>query len=229
LGEQAARFGVKAGDGRQSSVWRIWVPTGKSDVYVAARSIAGKLKVSLHSSGVWREGFTREFSENPGSFALPPGDRARQKWRRPAEFAPGLTMAYQVLIPESELWRSANIANPSDVLWERPAGRGQETVFSVILMRSEAVGVEGWPSRDAMATRLIARFGLANGETCWLVAHDQVTHPDNRRTIDEFKRFVESQRPSLSKVDDWSSIRGIILAVNPETGTRKSVELRLSD
>jgi hypothetical protein len=228
LTDQAARFGVMASDGRQSSVWRAWVPAAKSDVYVAARSIAGKLKVSLHESGNWREGFTREFSQNSGGFVLPPGDRARQKWQRPPDFAPGLTMAYQVIIPESELWQPAQISNPPDVHWEQPAGVGQESVFSVILMRSEAVGLTGWPGMDAMASRLVSRFSLANGETCWIVAHDQTTHPDNRTTMDTFKSWVESNRPSFPNVGDWSSIRGIILVRDP-SGTRRSIELRVSD
>jgi len=37
LAEQAARIGVLADDGRQSSVWRAWVPSQSSDVYVAAQ------------------------------------------------------------------------------------------------------------------------------------------------------------------------------------------------
>jgi hypothetical protein len=229
MAEQASRFGVLAGDGRQSSVWRVWVPSRSSDVYVAARSIAGKLKVSLHGSGAWREGFTREFSENPGTFRLPPGDRAREKWRRPAEFAPGLTLAYQIVIPESELWKPVEITNPRDVRWEPSAPAGSQTVFSLLLMRSESVEINRWPGKRSMGTRLVARFALANGETCWLTAHDEVTHWSNRTTIDEFKRRVASQRESLPDIGGWFSIRGIILAVDDATGTRKSIEIRLSD
>ena len=40
--------------GRRSSVWRIWSNRTASDVYVAARTVAGVQKFSFHESGAWR-------------------------------------------------------------------------------------------------------------------------------------------------------------------------------
>jgi hypothetical protein len=60
-GEFVARFGVGSADGPRSAVWRLWTGKGTSDVYVAARTLGGNLKVSLHESGVWRYAFTKEY------------------------------------------------------------------------------------------------------------------------------------------------------------------------
>jgi len=43
--------------GHGSGLWRIWganAGSGKSDVFVAARNVAGVQKISLHESGDWR-------------------------------------------------------------------------------------------------------------------------------------------------------------------------------
>jgi hypothetical protein len=229
MAEQAARFGVVATDRRQSSVWRAWVSPRRSDVYIAVRSIAGKFKASLHESGVWRAGFTTQFSSKPGGFVLPPGDRAQEKWRRPEEFAPGLTMAFQIVVPESELWLPASIVNPPDTHWEHAPAAGSQTVFSVVLMRGDQLDASTWPGKEDVANRLVAPFNLENKETCLIVAHDQLTHPQNRSTIDAFKRQVDIARKAMSQPVNWSSFRAIILAVDDRTGTRKAIEVRLSD
>src|SRR3954454_17247529 len=93
------RFGVRAPDGRQSSVRRLWTHNG--DVYIAARSIAGELKASLHKSGVWRWALTEAHQRSVGSLIAPEADRAVRSWRRPPEVGPGLTRALEIVVPSS--------------------------------------------------------------------------------------------------------------------------------
>jgi hypothetical protein len=59
--ERTIRFVVGTRGGLRSSTWRCWTPAGgKSDVYLAPRSLAGSYKISLHESGSWQVGLTSE-------------------------------------------------------------------------------------------------------------------------------------------------------------------------
>jgi hypothetical protein len=59
--QTVVRFGVRFKGGPRSAVWRLWTGKGTSDVYIAARTLGGVLKASLHESGVWRFAFTDAF------------------------------------------------------------------------------------------------------------------------------------------------------------------------
>src|SRR5687767_14251758 len=101
--EFVVRFGVGEPASDRSSVWRVWVPKGSNDVYIAARTLGGTLKVSLHVSGRWRTAFTSESASRGVPWLQPGTDRALEKWNRPAEFVPGVTRAFVVTIPSSEV------------------------------------------------------------------------------------------------------------------------------
>jgi hypothetical protein len=73
---QIVRFAVGSPDGPRSRTWRLWVPKGKSDVYVSSRRIASSIKVSLHEPGPARFALTSEFLRGSG-FQAPDGEDAR--------------------------------------------------------------------------------------------------------------------------------------------------------
>jgi hypothetical protein len=82
--EQVVRFAVGSADGPRSRTWRLWVPRGKSDVYVASRRLGNQIKVSLHEPGPARVALTREFVGKSG-FRAPEGmdSRLATEWERP--------------------------------------------------------------------------------------------------------------------------------------------------
>ena len=80
---QAIRFCVGPWDGRYSDVWRIWTDKGFGNVYLGVRSLAGVLKVSLHSSGRFRAAFTKQYNDRLVSEGKDASvDRAFMKWQK---------------------------------------------------------------------------------------------------------------------------------------------------
>jgi hypothetical protein len=55
---EVVRLGLEREGKPFSSIWRFW--SNKDDVYVAARNVAGRYKLSLHASGQWITAFTKE-------------------------------------------------------------------------------------------------------------------------------------------------------------------------
>ena len=79
--------------GRRSSVWRIWSNRTASDVYVAARTVAGVQKFSFHESGAWRYAWV---GTPPGGTA--DDDRAIDRWRRSAAGPAGWTKMLSIWV-----------------------------------------------------------------------------------------------------------------------------------
>jgi hypothetical protein len=86
--------------GRRSGVWRIWANRSKSDVYVAARSIAGIQKFSLHESGDWRHQWVtpqqaEEFTADR--------NRVMDRWPRPPDGPGGWTKALSIWVLKQDV------------------------------------------------------------------------------------------------------------------------------
>src|SRR3954454_15522313 len=82
--QQVVRFAVGTPGGPRSRTWRMWVPRGKSDVYVSSRRIANSVKVSLHEPGPSRFALTSEVGREQ-EFVAPEGrdPRLAVEWNRP--------------------------------------------------------------------------------------------------------------------------------------------------
>lgn len=90
------RFAVVAADGRRSSVWRVW--TQADEAYLATRSMAGQVKISLHASGYCQHGLTQRVRD-----LMPLGEQAFDRWYQPQGQPGVLEPAYQIYFPGSEL------------------------------------------------------------------------------------------------------------------------------
>lgn len=185
------RFAVGDPAGAQSSIWRLWTGRKHSDVYLAARTVAQDVKISLHESGNWRHAFTSEHVSGPSPLVSPDQDRAVSKWQRPPEMAPGVTMAFQILVPSSEATVPKQLTggNPPGsekaTVWVPRAPAGSITHFTVLFTSSRATAatLPCWPGRRSMGTKLVSRIGLPNGETVWVVAHEQRMSESQRATL----------------------------------------------
>src|SRR5215211_480335 len=80
IDQVVVRFGVGDADGPRSAMWRLWTQKGTCDVYIAARTLGGVQKVSLHESGVWRFAFTSVYWE--GRASTGDEDRLIERWNR---------------------------------------------------------------------------------------------------------------------------------------------------
>lgn len=170
-----------------STVFRAWANAGKSDIYVAARPVAHSVKLSLHESGRWRMAFTKQFANSGSPVVDPPGDRRANEWTRPAEFEPGWTAAFLVIVPHSQLGPSPAGGIKGDIRWRAAAGRGMETRYWLLLATPVVDPPNEWPGKDSMQTDLVARFQLANGETLWIVCQDVPSPAGNERYYEEIK------------------------------------------
>jgi len=165
----AIRFAVGSPEGPQSPEWRLWSSRNTSDVFLAARTIAGQAKVTFHESGRWRLAFTEEYASDPNPYVQPGEDRATAKWRRPPEVAPGITRAFFIMVPASEL-TSPKVESKShpDTVWVSPAPSGLATCLTIYFITPDAdIG------HIRSLTRPVGDIELRNEEIVWVVTHDQ--------------------------------------------------------
>lgn len=166
--EFTSRFGVGHPDRLQSGVWRVWADQGKSDVYVAVRTIAGTFKVSLHESGACNASITRQaFEKDLGVVEALEGGRHIDQWHRRTHTGSLLSIPLRIAFPESELrWRSAKSPQDTEVQW-LPPPPGGHSIDVLCTFTSQAYSAEDFPWRTD-GGKLLKRAPLDNGELFWL-------------------------------------------------------------
>lgn len=194
MAEKAIRFGVRTESGHRAATWKVWTPNGsKHDVYLACRALKGELKASLHQSGNWHVAFSKKFyADGFADESRRPDSRFTDTWPRPTEIAPGVTLAFRVVVP----WFGATVQSTeteADVVWVPPAPAGHAIEFA-IFMTSPTCVVSGWPARQSMNARFVGSFPLASGETVWVVYTTMAFQaPPTNQGI---ARFFKAARPS---------------------------------
>ena len=231
------RFAVGDPAGARFAVWRMWTSRTKSDVYVSARALTSVLKVSLHESGDWRHAFT----DTRGMAHVPPGqDRALARWKRPPEFEPGLTRAFEIIIPASEVTKSPYLEwdknfrpeyADKEIVWVPPPPEGYATHFTVVFTSAEATTatLPAWPGRTGTGTRLIAVATLPNSQTVWLVAFEQEISESNRQHLERNKRLVvEAARQMKEDLSEIPELRAFLYGGDDE-GTHWYLDISMAD
>lgn len=125
--EIALRFGVTNGAGLRGATWKLWTVTtdGKFDVYLVCRALGSALKASLHQSGQWHIAYTEKAFENQVRGAIAQHDRRFiETWPRPAEIAPGLTLAYLIVTPSEAVTSPLDPAQDKKIIWISQPGCG---------------------------------------------------------------------------------------------------------
>jgi hypothetical protein len=232
------RFAVGDPEGARSAIWRLWTSRTKSDVYVSAWALTSVLKVSLHESGDWRHAFT----DTRGMRYVPPGrDRAMASWERPADFDPGVTKAFEIVIPASEVTKPAYLGWDKDfrpeyagkkVFWVPSPPGGYAAHFTVIFTSAEvtAATLPGWPGRVGMGTRLIAYSHLPNSQTVCLVAFEQEIVESSRQSLEQQKNLMAEQVRLNAKFDpsEIPELRAYLYGHDAD-GTRFYVDVSMAN
>ena len=171
MAQRSIRFGIKDNNSKRAATWKLWTETGggKSELYLANRSLGGTLKASMHQSGSWHIAYTKEVYESRVKGTNTKlKDRFIEKWPRPPEIAPGITLAFRIVTPYSAVTNSTARGNYKGVKWLPNAPESKATEIDIFITKPESLGVE-WPGKTSMGTSLIGSFPLENISTVWAV------------------------------------------------------------
>jgi hypothetical protein len=165
--------------GRRSGVWRIWANRGKSDVYVAARSIAGIQKFSLHESGDWRHQWV-----TPQKAEEFTADRNRviDRWPRPPEGPGGWTKAMSIWVPKQDVQEIEEDDQTSEgVAWTPEPSDGFAAGIHVVVAKTDLgfVRVSG--------ARPLGGFPLAGGDVALVLIGMAEVDAQQRQRLEEFR------------------------------------------
>lgn len=119
---------------RRGSIWRIWANKKTADVYVAARTVAGVQKYSLHASGDWRQQWTtREHAMTFGGTE----DRVLDQWRRPPADDVGWIPGMSILTPHGNLQDLPDEPANEDVIWLPEPDEGEVAGIHVAIAQPD--------------------------------------------------------------------------------------------
>jgi hypothetical protein len=169
---QVLRFAVGSATGLRSRTWRLWIPKGKSDVYISSRRLGDSVKVSLHEPGPSRIALTTEWVRRTG-FQAPEGKdrRLAVEWERPRPHPPRkIARVFSIVVPYDEVLERG-MPETGHVMWIPPPLEGTCVHFDVVYIPAGAV-VTGHPGARSMGTGLVGEVKLENAErvfVTWLV------------------------------------------------------------
>lgn len=164
---QEIKFGI-TDDSRRAATWKLVTPKSKSDIYLSCRELRGAIKASMHQSGSWHLGYTKEtgskYFETEESFYE---NQYIEKWPRPKPISKGITLAFRIVTPFSAVITPVE-KNQKKIIWISNCQEGQATEIDIIIT-SKYEGLDNWPGEKGMGTKIIGSYNLDNGETVWVV------------------------------------------------------------
>ena len=164
------RFLVSDAYGRTSTTWRVWTNGRSSDVYFGHRAAVGEIKGSLHESGQWQYGMTTQRLRTAANVQGWDGkSRHLLRWQRPAEIAPGLTLAVQFGFPTAELQILPNVSHDGCIVLPAAASASDAVMVALFLARPGAYLGGRWPGENDMSAEHVADFSLPSSERVYLV------------------------------------------------------------
>ena len=164
---QEIKFGITA-DNRRAATWKLVTPKSKSDIYLICRELGGAIKVSMHQTGSWHIGYTKEegrkYFETEESFNQ---HKHIEIWPRPKQIAEGVILAFRIVTPFSSVTTRIE-KNIKKIIWVPNCSEGLATEIDIIITPNYE-GLDNWPGKKSMGTKIIGSYQLDNGETVWVV------------------------------------------------------------
>lgn len=192
LRESPIRFAVGSPTGLSSNAWRVW--TSKAgDVYIACRDSFNDTKVSLHTSGRWRMGFTTEAVSKNTKLLGYGQNRAWEVWDRPPETLPKTVIAFRLIFLTSELAVRPEQRPPTKwtkVIHIEAAPPGKITVVTLFITQGDVV-----LKHESEPSFCLASLDIGKGLRAQIVAHGppEGDFPDLiERSVFEAHQLAES-------------------------------------
>lgn len=168
--EQVLRFAVGSEAGPRSTTWRLWVPKGKSDVYVSGRTLGSAIKVSLHEPGPARFALTKDWVRRTGYKASPDRDsRLAVSWERPRPHPPRrIARSLSIIVPFDEVLNRKHTEKGAVVWTPRPS---QDNCIHYDVIHVPAnLQTEAHPGSRSMGTSLVGDVQLENGQRVFVTS-----------------------------------------------------------
>jgi hypothetical protein len=179
---KSRRIQVVGDGGRCSSVWSVFSAKHSADLYIVPRMFGGAVKVSLHESGSWQAGLTKEAAVD---FTLSES-RHWEIWNRGNEQAAGVVPAWSLLIPDEEL-RSGAVDPKAHII--PPVGANHASSIHFLMMSNEGPTVNF--DDDVY---IVGRWRLCGrDESCLLVARRIPWTSDLREWAEVVRKQVAAQ------------------------------------
>ena len=212
------RFAISNKYNKRGATWKCLSPigVGKHDIYLMCRELNGALKASLHQSGDWRIAYSKDFfKENIKNHQDITKGRVVDKWQRPKEIAPGVTLAFRIITPSSAINTSFDPSDFPGIKWI-PNAPSEKATEIAILITSSTANVSSWPGKNSMNTNLLDSIQLENKEKLWIVY--RVIDIPNLNLLNKqiTPKFYKGKNRKNLKSD---SLRAIVFA-NMEDGSR---------
>lgn len=189
------------------------------DLYLACRALGGHLKTSLHASGQWHTAYTPEAFEAHVKDVLPEGSsRFLERWPRPAQFAPGIVLAFRIVTPALAVTSPISPSDP-EIQWLPNAPDGKATEIDILLVAASTT-VSGWPGKRSMGTSLVGSLQLGRGETAWVV-YWAIDLPQKPRLPRGSGKFYKGR--SLTDLEN-ANLRALAFGTEPD-GSRVIYDL----
>jgi hypothetical protein len=219
-------FGVGQPDGHHSMVWKIWAARKTADLYIAARSMGGTMKASLHASGKRNVGLTSEYVRSLESRqSWHGGSRHYDSWESGTELSPGLTLEFLLRFPTAQLrpfpLTQRDVAKK--VVWLAPAPEGQVLEVALLYTPSESPVGTDLPTGGGPQVVLAGRLADARQVLLIGMPRPDITFEGQGSKLREVAdQFLQMGMSPPSKLDD--RIR-LILGFSLEGGVRGWTEV----
>lgn len=217
--KQKVRFAVGGPSEPRSAVWSLlW---REHDAYVTAVEAGGVAKVSLHLAiGEFSWGYTRDFFEANRSSLPPTKNRDFERWKRPADFAPGLTLPLRIYVANEALREDPELPTSKAIRWVKP--QSGKAVGFVFVIASLSLPENPYAGTDEL--ELLARAVLTSrSEAILLYSHQHdavaVSKAANNSIIEFTKAFPHAKLPSRHRMYTQTDIP------EPGTGSRNLIEI----
>ena len=160
------RFGIRNNKNKRAATWKLWTVRSHPDVYLACRELNGQLKASLHESGRWHIGFTKEFYEEQIKSIVSTKNRFIDEWTIPISIAPGVILAFRILTPNASV--NSDISDLRDIHFI-DFYEDNKAIEIYIIITLKGIDTTNWPGKNGMGTSLIGSITLSNGDIVWAV------------------------------------------------------------